>query len=133
MTVDASASASASASAEIDALIAQHSDWRGHRLAALRRIILETDPAIIETWKWMGSPVWELDGIICVGNLFKNKAKLTFMYGASLPDPDGLFNAELEGNQRRAIDYFEADAERSESLHALVRSAIEFNRAKRVT
>lgn len=115
---------------EIDALIAKHPDWRGARLAELRTIILDTDPAIVEEWKWMGSPVWELDGILCVGNIFAKKAKLVFNDGAALDDPDGLFNAELNGNKRRGIDYLEADAVNAESLKNLIREAIAFNRAK---
>ena len=91
-------------SQKIDNLIARHQDWRGATLAKLRRTILEVDPEIVEEWKWMGSPVWELDGIICVGNIFKGKVQLVFMNGAALSDPDKLFNAELAGNQRRAID-----------------------------
>jgi hypothetical protein len=109
---------------EIDNLIASAPDWRGDMLAHLRATILATDPAIVETWKWMGSPVWELGGIICVGNIHKNKAKLTFMDGAALDDPDHLFNAELEGNKRRAIDFFEGDSTPPEALQALIRSAI---------
>lgn len=109
---------------EIDALIAKNDDWRGEMLAKLRATILATDATIVETWKWMGSPVWEADGIICVGNIHKNKAKLTFMDGAALPDPDGLFNAELEGNKRRAIDFFEGDDTSAESLQGLIRAAI---------
>ncbi len=116
---------------EIDALIAKHPDWRGAKLASLRAAIRAVDPGVYEEWKWMGSPVWEMSGIICVGNIFKNKVKLTFMYGASLPDPDGLFNAELEGNQRRAIDFFEADATGEAALQDLIRSAIAFNEAKK--
>lgn len=115
---------------ELDNLIANHADWRGSRLALLRATILAVDPNIVETWKWMGSPVWELDGIICVGNIFKNKVKLVFMDGAALADPDHLFNAELEGNKRRAIDYFETDPVNEQSLQALVRSAIEHIRAR---
>ncbi|MDJ0336147.1 DUF1801 domain-containing protein [Salinibacterium sp. G-O1] len=109
---------------EIDNLIANNPDWRGDMLAKLRATILATDPQIVETWKWMGSPVWELGGIICVGNIHKNKAKLVFMDGAALADPDGLFNAELEGNKRRAIDFFEDDATSAESLQNLIRAAI---------
>ena len=90
-------------SEEIDNLIAQNQDWRGATLAKLRGTILEVDPEIIEEWKWMGSPVWSLNGIICVGNIFKNKVQLVFMNGAALSDPDRLFNAGLEGNKRRAI------------------------------
>ncbi|MGV8896332.1 MAG: DUF1801 domain-containing protein [Rhodoglobus sp.] len=109
---------------EIDNLIANNPDWRGDMLAKLRATILATDPQIVETWKWMGSPVWELGGIICVGNIHKNKAKLVFMDGAALADPDGLFNAELEGNKRRAIDFFEGDETSAESLQNLIRAAI---------
>ena len=115
---------------EIDSLIAKHADWRGARLASLRATILGVDPGIVETWKWMGSPVWELGGILCVGNIFKNKVKLVFMDGAALSDPDTLFNAELEGNKRRGIDFFETDVTDDASLQALVRAAISHNRAR---
>ena len=119
------------ASEEIDALIAKTPDWRGARLAELRALILGVDPDIFEEWKWMGSPVWSSDGILCVGNIFKNKVKLVFLYGASLDDPDTLFNAELEGNQRRGIDFFETDVTQEESLKVLIRTAIDFNLAKK--
>ncbi len=118
-------------SEEIDALIKKHPDWRGGRLAELRGNIRAVDPAIEETWKWMGSPVWELDGILCVGNIFKQKVQILFLYGASLPDPDGLFNAELNGNQRRGIDFFEGDALPGAKFQKIVRAAIAFNREKR--
>src|SRR3977135_574124 len=98
-----------SASALIDDKIAKLTDWRGKTLASIRKSILEADREIIEEWKWMGSPVWSHDGIIAVGNAHKDKVKLTFAHGASLPDPDKLFNAGLEGNQWRAIDRFEGD------------------------
>lgn len=115
---------------EIDNLIARHPDWRGTVLSDLRKIILEVDPQIIEEWKWMGSPVWSLKGIICVGNIFKDKVKLVFADGAALSDPDKFFNAELVGNKRRAIDYFEGDPLREDSLKAVIRSAINYNQAK---
>jgi len=118
-------------SEEIDNLIAQNQDWRGATLAKLRKTILEVDPEIIEEWKWMGSPVWELNGIICVGNIFKNQVQLVFMNGAALSDPDRLFNAGLEGNQRRAIDVFEGDHVAEGSLETLVRAAISHNQARR--
>jgi hypothetical protein len=118
-------------SEEIDALIAKHPDWRGERLAELRALIRAVDPAIEETWKWMGSPVWELDGILCVGNIFKQKVQVLFLYGASLPDPAGLFNAELNGHQRRGIDFFEGDAVNVGAVEGLVRAAIARNREKR--
>ena len=117
-------------SEEIDKLIAQNQDWRGATLATLRKTILEVDPEIVEEWKWMGSPVWSLNGIICVGNIFKNKVKLGFMDGAALNDPDRLFNAELLGNKRRAIDVNEGDHIEEASLKTLVRAAISYNQAK---
>ncbi len=117
-------------SEEIDNLIAQNQDWRGATLAKLRKTILEVDPEIIEEWKWMGSPVWSLNGIICVGNIFKNKVQLVFMDGAALSDPDKLFNAGLEGNKRRAIDVYEGDHIEEGSLKTLVRAAISYNQAK---
>jgi hypothetical protein len=116
-------------SEEIDNLIAQNQDWRGAALAKLRKTILEVDPEIIEEWKWMGSPVWSLNGIICVGNIFKNKVQLVFMNGAALNDPDKIFNAGLEGNQRRAIDVNEGDHVEEASLKTLVRAAISYNQA----
>ncbi|MDP1748282.1 MAG: DUF1801 domain-containing protein, partial [Reyranella sp.] len=86
---------------------------------------------IVEEWKWMGSPVWSRDGMIAVANAHKTWVKLTFAYGASLPDPDKLFNAGLEGNMRRAIDFFEGDRINDRALKTLVRAAIEFNQAKK--
>ena len=85
-------------SERIDRLIAGIADWRGKTLASVRKSILEADPEVVEEWKWMGSPVWSHDGMIAVGNAHKDKVKLTFYHGASLPDPDKLFNAGLEGN-----------------------------------
>ncbi len=116
---------------EIDNLIAQHPDWRGATLAELRRIILEVDPEIIEEWKYMGAPVWSLNGILCVGNIFKNKVKLGFMHGAALSDPDNLFNGELAGNQRRALELSEGNGVEEGPLKTLVRAAISYNQAKR--
>jgi len=117
-------------SEELDNLIAAHPDWRGAKLATLRETILAVDPEIVGTWKWMGSPVWEQGGILCVGNIFKNKVKLTFQDGAALADPSKLFNAELEGNKRRAIDFFEDDQTNMGALQTLIRAAISFNQAK---
>jgi hypothetical protein len=117
-------------SEEIDNLIAQNQDWRGATLAKLRKTILEVDPEIVEEWKWMGAPVWSLNGIICVGNIFKNKVKLVFMDGAALNDPDKLFNAELLGNKRRAIDVYEGNHIEEGSLKTLVSAAISYNQAK---
>ena len=118
------------ASERIDQMIADITDWRGKTFASMRKSILAADREIIEEWKWMGSPVWERDGIIAVGNAHKGKVKLTFMYGASLPDPDKLFNAGLEGNARRAIDFLEGDKINDRALKTLIRAAIAFNQAK---
>src|SRR5271166_4186573 len=119
-----------SASALIDRLIAGLTDWRGKTLASVRKTILEADREIIEEWKWMGSPVWSRDGMIAVGNAHKDKVKLTFSNGASLPDPDKLFNADLTGNRWRAIDVFEGDKINERALKNLVRAAIDFNQSK---
>jgi hypothetical protein len=116
---------------KIDNLIASLTDWRGPMLVRLRQIFHEADPEVIEEWKWMGSPVWEHDGILAVGIPFKTSVKLGFLYGASLPDPENLFNTELEGNQRRGIKYYEGDTINEESLKTLIRSAIEFNQVKK--
>jgi hypothetical protein len=115
-------------SARIDALIAGIADWRGKTFEQLRRTILDADDGIVEEWKWMGSPVWSCDGMIAVANAHKGKVKLTFMHGAQLPDPDRLFNAGLEGNARRAIDFLEGDRIDARALKRLVRAAIEYNR-----
>jgi hypothetical protein len=117
-------------SEEIDNMIATHEDWRGATLANLRRIILDADSGIAEEWKWMGAPVWELDGIICVGNIFKTKVKLGFMHGAALSDPDNLFNGELGGNQRRAVEFSEGDPIREDALKTLIRAGISYNQQK---
>jgi hypothetical protein len=114
-------------SERIDALIAGLTDWRGETLAAIRKTILEADRKIIEEWKWMGSPVWSHDGIIVVGNAHKDKVKLTFAHGASLPDPDKLFNNGLGGKTWRAIDLFEGDKIDKRALKDLVRAAADFN------
>ena len=118
------------ASERIDQLIAEITDWRGKTFASLRKCILAADREIVEEWKWMGSPVWSRDGIIAVANAHKGKVKLTFDYGARLPDPNKLFNAGLEGNQRRAIDFFEGDEINERALKNLVRAAIEYNQGK---
>src|SRR3984885_10643141 len=118
-------------SQHIDRLIAGITDWRGRTFAAIRKTILAADREIIEEWKWMGSPVWSRDGIIAVANAHKGKVKLTFAYGAKLQDPDKLFNAGLEGNARRAIDFFEGDKINERALKNLVRAAIDYNRTKK--
>jgi hypothetical protein len=114
-------------SERIDQLIAGLTDWRGKTLASVRKGILRADREIIEEWKWMGSPVWSREGIIAVGNAHKDKVKLTFAHGASLPDPDKLFNAGLGGNQWRAIDIFEGDKINARALKDLVRAAVDYN------
>ncbi|WP_457583707.1 DUF1801 domain-containing protein [Ensifer canadensis] len=118
------------ASEHIDELIAGISDWRGKTLASLRKSILGADKEITEEWKWMGSPVWSRDGIIAVGNAHKDKVKLTFSHGASLPDPENLFNNGFGGKVWRAIDVFEGVEIDERALQNLVRAAIEFNQAK---
>lgn len=117
-------------SERIDQLIAKLTDWRGQTFAGIRKTILEADREIIEEWKWMGSPVWSRDGIIAVANAHKGKVKLTFAHGAKLADPGKLFNAGLEGNARRAIDFFEGDKIDARGLKDLVRAAIDYNRIK---
>ena len=115
-------------SERIDQMIAGLTDWRGKTFAGMRKAILAADPEIVEEWKWMGSPVWSRDGMIAVANAHKGKVKLTFAHGAQLPDPDKLFNADLEGNARRAIDFLEGDRVDERALKTLVRAAIEYNR-----
>ena len=117
-------------SQRIDQLIADLTDWRGKTLASIRKSILEADREIIEEWKWMGSPVWSRDGMIAVGNAHKDKVKLTFSNGASLPDPDKLFNAGLEGNKWRAIDFFEGVKINERALENVVRAAVDYNQSK---
>ena len=117
-------------SERIDQLIAELTDWRGKTRASIRKSILEADREIIEEWKWMGSPVWSRDGMIAVGNAHKEKVKLTFSHGASLPDPDKLFNAGLEGGTWRAIDLFEGDKVNGRALKTLVRAAVSYNQSK---
>src|SRR5713101_1676343 len=114
----------------IDQLITRLTDWRGKTLASVRKTILEADREIIEEWKWMGSPVWSHDGMIAVGNAHKDKVKLTFSHGASLPDPDKLFNAGLEGNAWRAIDLFEGDKINERALKNLVGAGVDYNQIK---
>jgi hypothetical protein len=117
-------------SERIDQLIAELTDWRGKTLASIRKSILEADREIIEEWKWMGSPVWSRGGIIAVGNAHKEKVKLTFAHGASLLDPDKLFNAGLEGKVWRAIDLFEGDKINERALKTLLRAAVDYNQIR---
>jgi hypothetical protein len=117
-------------SERIDELIAKLIDWRGETLAGIRKSILAADREIVEEWKWMGSPVWSRDGMIAVANAHKEKVKLTFSHGARLPDPDRLFNAGLEGNAWRAIDFLEGDKINERALKNLVRAAVDYNQIK---
>lgn len=114
----------------IDKLIAGLTDWRGQKLADIRRVILTADPEIVEDWKWMGTPVWSRAGIVCLASAFKNKVKVTFYNGANLEDPDKLFNNGLQGNKWRTIDYFENNPIREKELKKLIRSAVNYNLSK---
>lgn len=112
---------------QIDKHIEELTDWRGDVLAKLRKIIHDTDPKVIEEWKWMGTPTWSHDGIFVIANAHKDKVKMTFSHGASLPDPQKVFNAGLEGSKWRAIDFYEGDKINERALKNLIRSAIELN------
>jgi hypothetical protein len=114
-------------SQRIDARIAELGDWRGEMLARLRKVILAADAEITEDWKWRGVPVWYRGGMICTGETYKAAVKMTFAKGAALDDPSGLFNASLDGNQRRAIDFHEGDVINEPALTALIRAAIALN------
>jgi hypothetical protein len=116
-----------SASELISKRIAELKDWRGKALARMRKLIKEADPDAIEEWKWMGTPIWSHDGIICTGESYKNYIKLTFAKGASLKDPTGLFNSSLEGNVRRAIDIHEDEEVDASAFKTLIRQAVAFN------
>ena len=121
--------AGGSASQHIDQRIRDLGDWRGETLARMRELILKADPEMIEEWKWMGTPVWSHNGIVCTGETYAKVVKLTFAKGASLPDPLQLFNSSLEGNTRRAIDIREGEKVDAKAFKALVLSAVELNRA----
>ena len=124
------------AAAEIDAIVERLTDWRGAILTHLRKLILAADPGIVEEVKWKkpsnpaGVPVWSKDGMICTGETYKDKVKLTFAHGASVPDPAGLFNASLTGGTRRAIDIHEGDQVDDAAFKALIRAAAALNREK---
>ena len=118
------------ASALIDQRIAELADWRGQTLRRMRELIRKADPAVVEQWKWMGTPVWSHDGILCTGETYKAKVKLTFAKGASLPDPANLFNSSLDGNVRRAIDIREGEKINEKALKALIRAAVALNASK---
>jgi hypothetical protein len=116
------------ASALIDERIESLGGWRGEMLSALRALVHEADPGIVEEWKW-SNPVWSHDGIVCTGEAYKSVVKMTFPKGASLPDPQGLFNSSLEGNVRRAIDFREGDTLDKAALKALFRAAVAANQS----
>lgn len=118
------------ASELIDKYIAELTDWRGKTFSEMRKVIRDTDPEIIEEWKWMGTPVWSHNGIVAIANAHKDKVKLTFPQGASLPDPTKIFNAGLEGNKWRAIDFFEGDKINASALRKLVKAAVAQNNLK---
>ncbi|WP_211474298.1 DUF1801 domain-containing protein [Collimonas humicola] len=119
------------ASELISKRIAELGDWRGETLGRMRQLIKEVDPDVVEEWKWMGTPVWARDGIICTGESYKDKVKLTFIKGASLKDPTPLFNSSLDGNARRAIDILEGEEVDESAFKALVRQAIALNSASK--
>src|ERR671926_1614129 len=136
MTETGKSKSTVSPSEEIDARIKElreAGDWRGETLALVRRLIKQADPEVVEEVKWRkpsnpaGVPVWEHDGIICTGETYKDKVKLTFTRGASLDDPSGLFNSSLEGNTRRAIDIREGEKINEKALKALIRAAVALN------
>jgi hypothetical protein len=116
-----------SASELIDKRIADLGDWRGETLSRMRTLVKEADPDVVEEWKWMGTPVWSHDGIICTGESYKAIVKLTFAKGASLKDPAKLFNSSLDGNVRRAIDIHEGEEVDADAFKALIGAAIDLN------
>ena len=121
------ASEGQSASELISKKVAELGDWRGEALSRVRNLIKDADPGVIEEWKWMGTPVWSHDGIICTGESYKKVVKLTFAKGASLKDPARLFNSSLDGNARRAIDIHEGEELDESAFKALVRQAAALN------
>src|SRR4051812_42328191 len=124
-----SSSSEASPSELISRRIAELGDWRGQTLGRMRTLIAEADPDVVEEWKWMGTPVWSHDGIVCTGESYKTVVKLTFAKGASLKDPARLFNSSLEGNVRRAIDIHEGEAVNATAFKTLVRQAVALNKS----
>src|SRR5947207_6022161 len=114
----------------IDGRIKELGDWRGEMLSRLRTLIKDTDPEVVEEWKWRGVPVWSHEGLICTGETYKNVVKMTFAKGAALKDPSALFNSSLEGNTRRAIDFHEGEKIDAEALKTLVRAAVTLNKSK---
>jgi hypothetical protein len=137
---DAKGAGATSPSRLIDARIEELGDWRGETLARVRKLIREADPEVVEAVKWrkpsnamLGVPVWEHAGIICTGETYEDKVKLTFARGASLEDASALFNSSLEGNTRRAIDFHEGDKIDEKALKALIRAAVALNMSGRAT
>jgi len=122
-------SSEALASELISRRIAELGDWRGQTLGRMRTLIAEADPDVVEEWKWMGTPVWSHDGIVCTGESYKTVVKLTFAKGASLKDPARLFNSSLDGNVRRAIDIHEGEAVNAAAFKTLVRQAVALNKS----
>lgn len=118
-----------SPSDQVDRLIADLNDWRGVRLAQIRRVMLEAVAGMVEEWKWMGTPTWSCDGIVAIANPHKEKVKITFAHGAHLPDPRRLFNAGLGGREWRAVDLFESDPLDEPALKEMVRAAASYNRS----
>ena len=113
----------------IDGRIEELGDWRGETLARIRSLIKEADPDVVEEWKWRGVPTWYHEGIICTGETYKDKVKVTFFTGAALDDPTGIFNSSLEGNTRRAIDFSDGDEVDAQAFKNLIGSAIALNTA----
>jgi hypothetical protein len=114
----------------IDERIKELGDWRGTMLSQLRRLIKQADPEVVEEWKWRGVPVWSHDGLICTGETYKKVVKMTFSKGAAREDPSGLFNASLDGNTRRAIDFHEGERIDAKALKALIRAAVTLNASR---
>ena len=119
------------ASELIDRRIVELGDWRGDTLSRMRELIKDADPDVVEEWKWMGTPIWSHDGIICTGESYKKAVKLTFAKGAFLEDPARLFNSSLEGNLRRAIDIHEGEEVDAAAFKTLVRRAVALNRSNK--
>jgi hypothetical protein len=124
---ESGASQGRSAAELISKRIAELGDWRGKTLSRMRQLIREADPEVVEEWKWMGTPVWSHEGILCTGESYRNVVKLTFAKGASLQDPARLFNSSLDGNVRRAIDIHEGEEVDESAFKALVRQAVVLN------
>jgi hypothetical protein len=119
-----------SPSRRTDERIKELGDWRGKMLSQLRTLIKQADPEVVEEWKWRGVPVWSHDGLICTGETYKNVVKMTFLKGAALEDPSGLFNSSLDGNTRRAIDLHEGGKIDGKALKALIRAAVALNASR---